>query len=153
MTIDIKQLRDEHIAKLQEGFAKALDEFSPDRALYDLTARLSDARQQAVWNLLGLTDKWGKWEASGGYGTPTPIQKWMSAEIADKLHAFMNELIADELDGIKESMHKQIKAIVTKKIKEQAQWDLERKVEATVDEISNKVVEEVRKEITKELGL
>ena len=101
----------------------------------------------------GLTDKWGKWEASGGYGTPTPIQKWLSAEIADKLHAFMNELIADELDDIKERMRKKIKAIVIEKIKEQAEGDLARKVEATVDEISNKVVEEVRKEITKELGL
>jgi hypothetical protein len=153
MTIDIKKLRADHVAKLQEGFTKALDEFNPDQALETLTARLSDAQQQAVWNALGLQDRWGRWEVNTVSGKASPIGQWITAEIQDKLRAFMQELVKDEIDNIKAGMRTKIKTLIIKEIKAQAEWQLEKLVESTVEDVAKKLIDEVREEIEQELGL
>lgn len=151
---DLKILKDTHIEKMREALAKSLDEFNPDQILEDITSKLRESRHQAVWAALGLDNRWGGWEVSQSFnGRASPIGEWITSEIKDKLRAFMQELVASEIDNIKKGLRTKVKAAIVKEITAQSDWQLRKMVETTVEEVSASVVSELRGEIEKELGL
>lgn len=146
-----QSIREAYKARLDEVLDNALAEFNPDRALDAATRKLAEARQQAVWNLLGLTDKWGKWEFDS-HREDSPLSQWLTSEVQTKLHDFMNELVMSELDGIKATLKKRIKSQIKAVVVEHIEWNIRNRAGAAASRIADACITEATRELLADIN-
>lgn len=146
-----QSIREAYKARLDQVLDSALAEFNPDRALDAATRKLAESRQQAVWNLLGLTDKWGKWEYDS-HRKDSPLANWLASEVSAKLYDFMNELILSELDNVKAALKKRIKSQMTSAVVDHLEWNTRHKAEEAAKDIADECIREATAELLKEIN-
>lgn len=118
---------------------------------------LRSEQSNALWVMLGMADKWGKWEFDNCNGRKGAIEDWIKAHCLDELGAFMKAELGEVLELKKEEFRKGIRAAILKDVDgiikdiSKTPWETKRAFESIQQETIKEVIKETREEIRAEV--
>jgi len=140
--------------KLRSKFIVAATEIAndavADQVAESIIADLNAQKRAVTLNLLGLSDKWGRWEVES---RESPITKHLAGVAQAAITQWVNEVVVEVLTEerkmkVKNAARNALKAHVETMIKDTAQdYSLRQKAEAMVEAMMQKAADEVRDEL------
>lgn len=113
---DEKQVLQDITAAVKAAVEAMPTPLNMDEIVRDAMKVLRSERTNAVWALLGLENKWGKWEIDHCNGRESPVSRWVNSEGVAPIKAFMDEHLGDILEKKKEEFRKQIRPNIAKQL-------------------------------------
>lgn len=124
---------------------------------------LRSEQSNALWVMLGLSDKWGKWEFDNCNSRKGAIEDWIRDNCMSELSKFMQAEFGEILELKKAEFRKDIRAKIIKDVDKligdvgTVPWETKRKFEAvqleTIKEIVQEMREEIRVEVLKSMSI
>lgn len=155
-----------HKATVQEIAAKFKDMFvevSTERAdradaeevVGEIIRDLEAQKREVTMKLLGLDNRWGKWEVDRSNGRPSPITDYLAAEGKDLVKSWVNEAVKEVLTAdAKDKFMKQCRAALIKDLKDiTSSYQVREYADSVVKDLRMKLMKEAAAELRKELGL
>lgn len=146
-------------AKFKDMFVEvATERASRDDAeavVAEIVRDLEAQKREVTMKLLGLDNRWGKWEVDHGNNRSSPITDMIASEGRDLIKAWVNEAVKEVLTAdAKDKFMKQCKAALVKDLKDiTGSYSVREYAETTVKQIRMRFMEEAAKELRAELGL
>lgn len=155
-----------HKATVQEIAAKFKDMFvevSTERAdradaeevVGEIIRDLEAQKREVTMKLLGLDNRWGKWEVTRSNGLPSPITDYLATEGRDLVKSWVNEAVKEVLTAdAKDKFMKQCRAALIKDLKDiTSSYQVREYADSVVKDLRMKLMKQAAAELRKELGL
>ena len=140
--------------KLRSKFIAAATEIAndavADQVAESIIADLNAQKRAVTLNLLGLSDKWGKWEVEN---RESPITKHLAGVAQAAITQWVNEVVVEVLTEerkmkVKNAARNALKAHIERMLADTTQdYSLRQKAEAMVVAMMQKAADEVRGEL------
>lgn len=147
----------EMAAVLKAKFVQAVSEVANDAHAEAITEQivndLNKQKRQVTLRLLGLEDRWGKWEVDHCNGRESPITKYLAEGARQTIQQWINEAVAEVLttelktkvmQDAKKAIHAEVKDIVHNKTNT---YNLRELATPVIDEWFTLAANEVREEL------
>jgi hypothetical protein len=147
----------EMAAVLKAKFVQAVTEVANDAHAESVTEQiindLNVQKRQVTLRLLGLEDKWGKWEVDHCNGRESPITKYLADGAEKTIKQWVNDAIKEVLttelkdkvmQDAKKAIHKEVQELVRRELNG---YELNRKAAPIIDAWLNQAADEVRREL------
>ena len=147
----------EMAAVLKAKFVQAVSDVANDAHAESVTEQivndLNAQKRQVTLNLLGLQDRWGKWEVDHCNGRESPITKYLAEGARETIKQWVNEAVAEVLTtelkskimkDAKKAIHNEIQDIVRNKTNT---YNLRELATPVIDGWFDKAADEVREEL------
>ena len=147
----------EMAAVLKAKFVQAVTEVANDAHAESVTEQiindLNAQKRQVTLNLLGLQDRWGKWEVDHCNGRESPITQYLAEGAKETIKQWINEAVAEVLttelkSKVMQDAKKAIRAEVQNLVRDQTHgYNLRERAKPVIDGWFNKAANEVREEL------
>jgi hypothetical protein len=147
----------EMAAVLKGKFVQAATEVANDAhaesVVEQIIEDLNKQKRLVTLKLLGLDDKWGKWEVDHCNGRESPITKYLAQGAQKTIAQWVNEAVAEVLttelktkimNDAKKAIHKEVGDIVRSRTNE---YNLRRLAEPVIEGWLQQAADEVRHEL------
>lgn len=144
-------------AVLKAKFVQAVTEVANDAHAESVTEQiindLNVQKRQVTLKLLGLEDRWGKWEVDHCNGRESPITKYLAKGAEETIKKWVNEAVAEVLttelknkimQDAKKAVHREVQNIVRNKTSD---YTLRQMADPIIEGWFNKAADEVRREL------
>lgn len=137
---------------LDDQMREELATLDPRVVLGAVTKRLQEHRDEMIWNLLGLSEKWGKWEVDHCNGRNSPITQYLTAEVGDQVREFVRGIAQEVLtEPVKAKIRAAVEAELRKEYKYYYRRDYEQYVreristglQAAAQECADRLISEI----------
>lgn len=142
-------------AEFEANTAKAISEFDSEAVLKEIVADLTKVKRQVTWKLLGLENKWGKWEVDRCNGRTSPITEMLAAETRDGLSKFIQETAAKVVADLQrdDKYTERFRDAVMKELESNLEYQTRQAAANAAHLICNEVMMLEVNKIREELGL
>ena len=124
---------------------------------------LRSEQSNALWIMLGMEDKWGKWEFDNCNGRKGVIEKWIESNCTAELSRFLQEQLGEVLEARKAQFKAEIRGVLLKEVHAmisnitKVPWETRRTFEGVqlemIKEVVNERKEEIRAEVLKAMSI
>lgn len=151
----VKEIAD----KLKDAFVEVANERA-DRTeaaavLGEVIRDLEAQKRDVTMKLLGLDNRWGKWEVDHCNGRTSPITEYLASEGRDLVKSWVNEAVKEVFTAdAKDTFMKNCKKALTNDLKDiGGSYQLREYTASLVSDIRKSLMEEAAKELRAELGI
>lgn len=150
----VKEIAD----KLKDAFtvvaAERADRTEAEAVVGEIIRDLEVQKREVTMKLLGLDNRWGKWEVDHCNGRTSPITEYLASEGCDLIKAWVNEAVKEVFTtAYKDRFMKDCKSALLRDLKNISGYKIREYTESTVSEIRMALMEDAAKELRAELGL
>lgn len=144
-------------AVLKAKFVQAVSDVANDAHAESVTEQiihdLNAQKRQVTLKLLGLEDKWGKWEVDHCNGRESPITQYLADGAKETIKAWVNEAVAEVLttelkskimNDAKKAIHREVQDLVRNA---SSRYSLNHMADPIVQELFTQAADEVRVEL------
>lgn len=146
-------------AKFKDMFVEVATERA-DRAdaesvIGEIIRDLEAQKREVTMKLLGLDNRWGKWEVDHCNGRTSPITDYLAAEGKDLVKSWVNEAVKEVLTAdAKDKFMKQCRAALIKDLKDiTSSYQVREYSDSVVKDLRMKLMKEAAADLRAELGL
>lgn len=146
-------------ALIKEKFVTAATEVANDvhgeSVAKEIVSDLNAQKRAVTLRLLGLEDRWGKWEVDHCNGRESPITQYLASESKETIKAWVNEAVQEVLTTqLKSKIMKDAKAAIKKEVEKQVRENTGAyRLGQQADPIINALFQAAANEVREELGL
>ena len=146
-------------AKFKDMFVevstKRADRADAEEVVGEIIRDLEAQKREVTMKLLGLDNRWGKWEVDHCNGRPSPITDYLATEGKDLVRSWVNEAVKEVLTAdAKDKFMKQCKAALIKDLKDiTSSYQVREYADSVVKDLRMKLMKEAAADLRKELGL
>lgn len=147
-------------AKFKDMFVEVsterADRADAEEVVGEIIRDLEAQKREVTMKLLGLDNRWGKWEVNrSGSGGTSPITEYLAAEGRDLVKSWVNEAVKEVLTAdAKDKFMKQCKAAIIKDLKDTtSSYQVREYADSVVKDLRMKLMKEAAADLRKELGL
>lgn len=120
----IAQLAAELNDKAEAALRAAVTELDTDKFVASVIGRLRQHQNNAIWKLLGLEDRWGKWEVDHCNGRSSPITQYLSSAVEPTVRDWVNQAVREVIETDGEVMRTQVLGALRKEIEDRYKREL-----------------------------
>ena len=119
----------------------------------EIVKDLNAQKRDVTLRLLGIDNRWGKWEVDHCNGRESPITKLLAEQSKDVIRGWVNEAVQEVLTTeLKSKVMKDAKAAVKREIEQHVRdntgaYRLNQQVEPIIDALFQQAADEVREEL------
>ena len=145
--------------KLKDAFVvvatERADRTEAEAVVGEIIRDLDSQKREVTMKLLGLDNRWGKWEVDHCNGRTSPITDFLASEGRDLVKAWVNEAVKEVFTAdAKDKFMKECKKAILNDLKNvSVSYKTREYVESLVSDIRTALVNEAAKELRAELGL
>ena len=145
-----KEIADKLRAKFIVAATAVANDAVADQVAESIIADLNAQKRAVTLSLLGLTDKWGRWEVEG---RDSPITKYLAEAAKATVMQWVNDVVVEVLTEerkmkVKNAARDALKKHVEGMVKDITQdYTLRQKAEVMVEAMMQKAADEVRGEL------
>ena len=145
-----KEIADKLRAKFIVAATAVANDAVADQVAESIIADLNAQKRAVTLSLLGLTDKWGRWEVEG---RDSPITKYLAEAAKATVMQWVNDVVVEVLTEerkmkVKNAARDALKKYVEGMVKDITQdYTLRQKAEVMVEAMMQKAADEVRGEL------
>lgn len=151
----VKEIAD----KLKDAFVEVANERA-DRTeaaavLGEVIRDLEAQKRDVTMKLLGLDNRWGKWEVDHCNGRTSPITEYLASEGRDLVKSWVNEAVKEVFTAdAKDTFMKNCKKALANDLKDiGGSYQLREYTASLVSDIRKSLMDEAAKELRAELGI
>lgn len=151
----VKEIAD----KLKDAFVEVAteraDRTEAEAVIGEVIRDLEAQKRDVTMKLLGLDNRWGKWEVDHCNGRTSPITEYLASEGRDLVKAWVNEAVKEVFTAnAKDTFMKNCKKALTDDLKDiGGSYQLREYTASLVSDIRMALMEDAAKELRAELGL
>lgn len=150
----VKEIAD----KLKEAFTvvatERADRTEAEAVVGEIIRDLEVQKREVTMKLLGLDNRWGKWEVDRCNGRTSPVTEYLASEGRDLIKAWVNEAVNEVFTTTyKDKFMKDCKAALVRDLKDLSDYKTREYTESVVSGIRMALMEDAAKELRAELGL
>lgn len=147
----------EMAAVLKGKFVQAVTEVANDAHAESVTEQiiidLNKQKRAVTLKLLGLEDRWGKWEVDHCNGRESPITNYLAQGAKETIKQWVNEAVAEVLttelktkimNDAKKAIHKEVQSLVYNAT---GNYNMHKMAEPVIKAWFEKAADEVRREL------
>lgn len=149
-TPDLATLRQTLHDKLAAQIEKAAADYDPRSVVQLILTDINKARREVTLKLLGLDNRWGRWEVDHCNGRASPITDFIGTEGQELISTFLRGLLHDEITRLSNDPPKAIVEAFRKEVRSLLARSTSRAAEALASEMTKNITADIRKEITGE---
>jgi hypothetical protein len=148
-----KEIADKLRAKFIVAATEVANDAVADQVAESIISDLNVQKREVTLKLLGLDNRWGKWEVDHCNGRSSPITQYLAAGAEEQVKAWVNEVVIEVLteerkkkiqDAAKAALKREIDTLVEKQTKG---YYLEERAETLVNALLERAANEVRDEL------
>jgi hypothetical protein len=145
--------------KLKDAFVvvatERADRTEAEAVVGEIIRDLEVQKREVTMKLLGLDNRWGKWEVDHCNGRTSPTTDYLASEGRDLVKAWVNEAVKEVFTAdAKDKFMKECKKAILNELKNvSGSYKTREYVESLVSDIRTALVNEAAKELRAELGL
>ena len=120
----------------------------------EMLRELKERQGDVVWKLLGLDNRWGKWEVDHCNGRTSPITNYLTEATRGVVESWINEAVTEVLTENGEKLRALAKKAVQKEVRENLERRIQRHAYEVMDKraaaIASEIVEQAMSEVRAE---
>jgi hypothetical protein len=129
-----------------DEMAKQVNEYDGKQLAKYIVDTLNKDRHAVIWKLLGMDDKWGKWEVDHCNGRESPITRMMAQAVEEEVKQWLVEAIREVVDANRPKLKAEFRSAFKKDFQEKARWY----TRDYANKAAMEVIHEIRQEVEKE---
>lgn len=133
-------------AQVEESIANNLNLLDPNAVLRDIVADINKSKNEVVWALLGMSNRWGKWEVDHCNGRTSEVSQWIAGQVKDEFDKFMLETTREVLAEVQAITRNQLKKAFKAEIEAAIAYGIRNHVSEAVSNELNSIYGEVLQE-------
>lgn len=151
----VKEIAD----KLKDAFVvvatERADRTEAEAVVGEVIRDLEAQKREITMKLLGLDNRWGRWEVDHCNGRSSPITDYLASEGRELVKAWINEAVKEVFTAdAKDTFMKNCKKALANDLKDiSGSYKLREYTESLVSDIRKSLMEDAAKELRVELGL
>jgi hypothetical protein len=156
--VEVTPMTPQEIAEvIKAKFVTAASEVANDAhgesVAKEIVNDLNAQKRDVTLRLLGLDNRWGKWEVDHCNGRESPITKYLAAEAKETIRGWVNEAVQEVLTTeLKSKVMKDAKSALRKGIEEHVRdntgsYRLGEQTKPIIDALFQRAADEVREEL------
>lgn len=146
-------------AKFKDMFAEVsterADRADAEAVVGEIIRDLEAQKREVTMKLLGLDNRWGKWEVDHCNGRTSPVTEYLASEGRDLIKAWVNEAVKEVMTAdAKDKFMKQCRAALIEDLKDiTSSYKVREYAESIVKDLRMQLMKQAAKELRAELGL
>lgn len=148
-----KEIAEKMRAKFIEAASATANDVVADQVVESITDDLNKQKREVTLRLLGLDNRWGKWEVDHCNGRESPITKYLTAQAANVIAAWVNDAVKEVLTTeMQAKIMRDAKGAIRKELNDLVQnatagYHLNQRAKPFLDDLMQKAADEVREEL------
>lgn len=146
------QFKDKLRLMLEESLTKHTSALNIDQFNHMVVRELEQQRSKVIWMLLGLTDKWGRWEVDT-HNKSSAMINYISAQTEPLVQAWVDEALQKALSNKNAAYRRTIDRLeehILSQLERGIQQEAWRKIDTKAKELAAQLVAELVKEVVEE---
>lgn len=147
--------RKDVVAKVREqaeiAMLSELNTLNADDFKLDIIQNIEKTRAQVVWKILGMDNRWGKWEIDHCNGRTSPLSEFLTEQIREPLQEWLAEAAREVFEEERATAKMKLKQAVKQEIKTRLSRANYEEVQRIVANFVHEIVEEVKLELTTDI--
>lgn len=137
-------------AKIATAMSTTVQELDTDKFAAACVKQLKARQSDVIWKLLGLDDRWGKWEVDHCNGRNSRITEYLSQASKARIEEWLNQAIAETLNSTPAPITKALRDEVRRRYQSTLNRTLLEAAEQAGRAHAEKLMEQLQAEITLE---
>lgn len=145
--------------KLKDAFAavatERADRTEAEAVMSEVIQDLEAQKREITMKLLGLDNRWNKWEVDHCNGRQSPISEYINKEGKDLVRDWINQAVKEVFTAdVKDKFMKQCKTAITKELSDiTGSYEMRQELNQLVTGVRMQLLRDAAKELRAELGL
>lgn len=142
-------------ARVNAALVQEIENFTPEKIVQGIITQMRGAEREVTWKILGMDNRWGKWEIDHCNGRTSPL----SSELASRCEPLLSDAIAEIGQKVVAEMtvdpkaRGQLKAAFKKELQSKLDRLLREAVTDQATRLANTLVGGIVTEVRAEAGL
>lgn len=150
----VQEIAEELKTRFIECAAAAANEADVNQVMNAVIKDLNAAKREVTLKMMGLDNRWGKWEVDHCNGRSSPISQYLNEEcsrmIGEWVRASIKEVLTEEMRG---KMKKEIDAAFRNELREASGYRIRSQISDHVESFVNDILKGAADELREELQL